>query len=144
MTCSRKKESLVSVPGRVQPGPAQSAAPSGLYIVYTSCVWRPTISTERRLNSFKKLLICKVQVPSQKLINLPCRYGLLLLFHPFIHWQIFSLFLIYFIQNSVGVVPTPLSRYIASVKLIRLGVVGPDVHGLASSPACLQINSHSF
>ncbi len=140
MTGSRKKESSASVPRRGQPGPAQSAA-SRIPTFCTQVVFgASSFSTEL---AFSGDSVVKKKIPKpcpQKLINLPLKYGQLLFFRPYI--RNFSSFLICFIHNRVGVVPTPSSRCISSADLIRLDAVGPDVHGLAaltSTLACLRI-----
>jgi hypothetical protein len=106
---------------------------------YTSCVW---IRFGTLYLCIHWVLFCFYQIRTRrKLIFLPCRSGSLLLISPFL--KIFSLILIFFNHYCGGVSP-PASSCISLVKLIWLGAVGPNVPGLTSSPAFLQIKSHSY
>jgi hypothetical protein len=93
----RKKESSESVPRQTLAGPAKSAAPSGPYILYTSCVLRT--SNMYNLKSvwsqfFQGDLICQSDAPSQEIAHLARKVRSSPLFHLFLHK--FSWFLIFY------------------------------------------------
>ncbi len=60
-----------------------------------------------------------------------------------VHVQKFSLFLIYLLQSRWSPFPTLIPSYFFGKTHLK-GEMGPNVHGLTSSPANLGIKSHNY
>jgi hypothetical protein len=109
VTGSKKKIPLHQSQGG--PGMGLAAAAAGRCSLHLYMIAKHKF---RDVTKFRIIISNKLRNPRKTSI-LPCRYGLSLLFCPFI--SKFLLFLIHFVFNRVGVVPTSSSCFIFSAKL---------------------------
>ena len=128
VTGSKKKNPLRQSQGG--PGMGLAAAAAGRCSLHLYMIAKHKFGD---VTKFRIIISNKPRNPRKTSI-LPRRYGLSLLFCPFISKLL--LFLIHFVYNRVGVVPTPSSRFIFSAKL-RISSESDSDSDILSYRSCL-------